>query len=240
MASERTLTEAEAEPEIVPKAPAPAPAARKAKKKHAAPQAPPAKSVYVCRYFAQGFCRLGHHCRFLHPVSTGAAPVSDSAEGECAICSEPLIAPSTRGPARRLYCGHEFHGACVDGWARSDFSDGCCPICRAPLDRDGSQLQLATQVGPAAAAVSQTALSSSAPPPWGGAPPPASGRAADDVDVASMQRRLAEMRAELAAAAEREARLAAELAEVQRRGAASRGQRANSNTRPPAYGRREV
>eukprot|EP00741_Cyanophora_paradoxa_P015381 tig00020876_g14847.t1 len=77
--------------------------------------------------------------RYLHNPDVAApalAPATPSTEDdrECAICSEPLTASATRGPARRLLCGHEFHGSCIDGWARSDFSDGCCPICRAPLD----------------------------------------------------------------------------------------------------------
>eukprot|EP00741_Cyanophora_paradoxa_P015690 tig00020904_g15147.t1 len=60
------------------------------------------------------------------------------------------------GPARRLRCGHEFHVDCIDGWARSDFSDGCCPICRAPLD--GPPVASASLAAP----FSQSASSSSA------------------------------------------------------------------------------
>ncbi|KFG82902.1 hypothetical protein MANI_026815 [Metarhizium anisopliae] len=50
----------------------------------------------------------------------------------CSICSEPWT--RTPSPVRRLTCGHEFHGACIDPWLLGH--SRTCPLCRgrvAPL-----------------------------------------------------------------------------------------------------------
>jgi hypothetical protein len=44
---------------------------------------------------------------------------------ECSICLGPLR--HTRA-MRKLACGHEYHGACLDTWVES--GGGTCPLCR--------------------------------------------------------------------------------------------------------------
>ena len=44
---------------------------------------------------------------------------------ECSICLCPLRHTRT---TKRLACGHEFHGACLDTWVGS--GKGTCPMCR--------------------------------------------------------------------------------------------------------------
>lgn len=43
----------------------------------------------------------------------------------CAICLEPHARGSVRVP-----CGHSFHAACIEEWARRARS---CPVCRADI-----------------------------------------------------------------------------------------------------------
>ncbi len=44
---------------------------------------------------------------------------------ECSICLGPLR--HTRA-MKRLACGHEYHGACLNTWVES--GGGTCPLCR--------------------------------------------------------------------------------------------------------------
>jgi len=43
---------------------------------------------------------------------------------ECSICLGPLRHTRT---AKRLSCGHEYHGACIDTWMQTGTT---CPLCR--------------------------------------------------------------------------------------------------------------
>jgi hypothetical protein len=50
-------------------------------------------------------------------------PLVRVAEGDCAVCLEPL---SSTQSVRRLTCSHLFHKRCVDKWL---VRRGTCPLC---------------------------------------------------------------------------------------------------------------
>jgi hypothetical protein len=58
------------------------------------------------------------------PVAADVALVEVGDDG-CVICLCEL-----HGAAKRLPCGHAYHGACIDAWVAVSAT---CPLCSAPV-----------------------------------------------------------------------------------------------------------
>ncbi|KIY52789.1 hypothetical protein FISHEDRAFT_34713, partial [Fistulina hepatica ATCC 64428] len=98
----------------------------------------------TCRYFANGYCKRGADCWFIHAAPAGstaavaaaAAADNDATDNLCSICFE---VPTTFGLLSG--CGHVFCVQCIRQWRNSQGKTGdmiesgntkCCPMCRAP------------------------------------------------------------------------------------------------------------
>ncbi|KAG5639581.1 hypothetical protein H0H81_010783 [Sphagnurus paluster] len=90
-----------------------------------------------CRYFAEGYCKRGDQCWFLHVVEAapGAVAEQQSREGEEEVCSICFEKPSTYGLLGG--CNHIFCISCIRQWRDPrgkgpDITNSKkCPMCRA-------------------------------------------------------------------------------------------------------------
>ncbi|KDR65729.1 hypothetical protein GALMADRAFT_162397 [Galerina marginata CBS 339.88] len=95
-----------------------------------------------CRYFAQGFCKRGDACWFVHAVDSKddtrspARPLDEDEDELCSICFEK---PTTYGLLGG--CSHVFCTTCIKQWRDPQNKPGGvldsgntkkCPMCRAP------------------------------------------------------------------------------------------------------------
>lgn len=55
-------------------------------------------------------------------------PVAKEQATECSICLDSLAS----NPQIQLHCGHQFHEACISGWAKKL---NLCPVCKKPIEK---------------------------------------------------------------------------------------------------------
>nr|GLL37072.1 RING-H2 finger protein ATL64-like [Ipomoea trifida] len=69
-------------------------------------------------------------------LSRRPAPPGTAEPLECAICITEFSDGEVGMELEK--CGHRFHAACMEKWVAHGTGSGSCPLCRAPVAREGA------------------------------------------------------------------------------------------------------